>query len=490
MKLRSKTACLQPLAIRIAIVSVVVAPLAKPANAQQTNPKRPNILLVLSDDQSARFVGCYGDAAARTPNIDRFAAEGLRFDRAYVTSPQCVPSRASIMTGRSPVALDMTRFSAPLPMEHTSYPELLRSGAGYYTGICGRTFHLDGPGGGNMPVETRKVFKDHELTTFKRRVDYLNTGDREKALAQMREFLGQVPAGRPWFLQVGFNDPHRPFDEEPVPPPHDTQSLKLPPFMPDTPALRSDLAQYYDENTRLDRDFGRVLNVLKERNLDKNTLVVFMGDNGAALLRGKGTLYELGMKVPLIARWPGLTKMGASNALISGEDLAPTFLEAAGVKVPSSITGRSFLPVLQGKPFEPRRYAFSERGAHASSLPNSTQDFDLGRCAISSTYKLIYNVLWQLPYTPVDFARQPFWKEIKTSHAEGKLGEPFERIYFPPTRPMFELYDLANDPDEMNNLAGKPESAVIERELKAAMQEKMVLERDFVPLPLRGNNED
>ncbi|RYG66296.1 hypothetical protein EON80_15700, partial [bacterium] len=416
-----------------------------PALAQTAVQQHPNILLVLSDDQSARFVGCYGDVAARTPNIDRFAAQGIRFDRAYVTSPQCVPSRASIMTGRSPVAIDMTRFSAALPIEHTACPELLRSGAGYYTGICGRTFHLDGSGNGNMPVETRQVFKEHQLTTFKRRVDYLASGDRVKALAQMQEFLGQVPQGKPWFLQIGFNDPHRPFDE--VPATQDPKSLKLPPFMPDTPALRADLAQYFDENARLDGDFGSILKMLEDRDLVKNTLVVFMGDNGAALLRGKGTLYELGVKVPLIARWPGVVKAGYSGALISGEDLAPTFLEAAGVKVPTNITGHSFLPALRGDTFESRQFAFSERGAHASSLPNSTQDFDLARCAISPTHKLIYNVLWQLPYTPVDFARQPFWRDMKTSQTEGKLGEPFSKLYFPTARPMFELYDLQNDPD-------------------------------------------
>jgi len=464
--------------------SKAIAQVEAPAKAPS---KAPNILLVLSDDQSARFVGCYGDSTIRTPNIDGFAREGIRFDRAYVTSPQCVPSRASIMTGKSPVALDMTRFSAALPAEHISYPELLRSGANYYTGICGRTFHLDGPGGANMPPETRKVFKEHELATFKNRVDYLRTGDRIQALVQMKEFLDGRPADKPWFLQVGFNDPHRPFDENSVTPPQDPAKLKLPPFMPDTPALRRDLAQYYDEVTRLDEDFGRVLKTLDEHGQTSNTLVIFMGDNGAALLRGKGTLYEIGVRVPLIARWPNVIQAGSSNAIVSGEDLAPTFIQAAGVEVPSNITGQSFLPLLRGQAFEPRRFAFSERGAHASSLPNSTQDFDLGRCAISSTHKLIYNVLWQLPYTPVDFNSQPFWKEIKGIQKEGKLSQQLSELYFPPARPMFEVYDLQNDPEELNNLAGKPEVAAIERELKAAMQEKMILDRDYVPLPLRGD---
>src|ERR687885_116542 len=111
--------------------------------AVRAEPARPNILVVLSDDHSVPHVGCYGNKDIRTPNLDRFAAEGMRFDRAYVTCPQCVPSRASLMTGRSPVAIQMTRFSAPLPAEVVTYPELLRA-QGYYTGICGRGYHLDG----------------------------------------------------------------------------------------------------------------------------------------------------------------------------------------------------------------------------------------------------------------------------------------------------------------------------------------------------------
>src|SRR2546423_6875292 len=122
--------------------------------------ERPNILIVLSDDQSVPHVGCYGNPDIKTPNLDRFAAEGLRFDRAYVTCPQCVPSRASIMTGRSPVAIGMTRFAAPLPAEVPIFPELLRA-AGYYAGVAGRTYHLDGPAGNRMPPEMKRVFDEY-----------------------------------------------------------------------------------------------------------------------------------------------------------------------------------------------------------------------------------------------------------------------------------------------------------------------------------------
>src|SRR5438067_10876721 len=119
-------------------------------------PSRPNVLLVLSDDQSVPHVGCYGNADIKTPNLDRFAAEGMRFDRAYVTCPQCVPSRASIFSGRSPVAIGMTRFSAPLPAEVKIFPELLRA-QGYYAGVAGRTYHLDGPAPNRLSAASQQV---------------------------------------------------------------------------------------------------------------------------------------------------------------------------------------------------------------------------------------------------------------------------------------------------------------------------------------------
>src|SRR5262245_18363170 len=155
-------------------------------------PMRPNILLVLSDDHSVPHVGCYGNPDIKTPKLDHFAVEGMRCDRAYVASPQCVPSRAAIMTGRSPVAVQMTRFSAPLPAEVKVFPELLRS-QGYYAGVAGRTYHLDGSG---LPPETQKVFDEHGFRTFPKRLDYVKTtGNRAQILAKYREFLDGVPQG-------------------------------------------------------------------------------------------------------------------------------------------------------------------------------------------------------------------------------------------------------------------------------------------------------
>ncbi|MGH9840433.1 MAG: sulfatase family protein [Blastocatellia bacterium] len=451
---------------------------ATAALAMAQTGTRPNVLLVLSDDHSAAHVGAYGNADIKTPNLDQFAKEGMRFNRAYVAAPQCVPSRAALMTGRSPVALQMTRFSAPLPIEAKAWLELLRAG-GWFTGVAGRSYHLDGSA---LPPESQVVFDKHQLKTFARRLDYVKTGN---PLAQYREFLDLAPKGKPFALQLCSSDPHRPLDANAIPEPHGPNQIKLPAHYPDTPGVRADFARYYDEIARFDAFFAEVMAELGRRGLAENTIVIFMGDNGASQFRGKGTLYEYGVRVPLLVRWPGKVKAGAvSKELISGEDLAPTLLEACGLKPLPEMTGRSFLKLLRGEPYTGRRHVFAERGAHGSGLPTGTSPFDLGRVVIGQRYKLIYNALWQLPYQPVDFAGDAFWKELQQMNKDGKLSPEMARLYFAPTRPMFELFDLEADPNEFNNLIDSPEHAAVAQELKAALQEWMILERDFLPLPV------
>ena len=459
------------------LAALLFAPLA----ALYAAESKLNVLLILSDDHSYPHVGCYGNKDILTPNLDKFAAEGMRFDRAYVTCPQCVPSRASIFTGRSPVAIAMSRFSAPLPRDVKTYPEALRA-AGWFTGVAGRMYHMDGAG---TSAESRAVIEKYRLATFPDRLDYVKVGSGSEAgLAQLREFLDLKPAEKPFFLQLCSNDPHRPLNTQ-GPVKHDPTKIKLPVHYPDTQLVREDFARYYDEIAHLDVFIGEVMAVLEKRGLASNTIVAFMGDNGCSQFRGKGTLFEFGIHVPLLVRWPGKVKPGSSSAeLISGEDIAPTFLEAAGLPVPPEMTGKSFAKLLRGETFEGRQFVFAERGAHGSSLPGNSASFDLGRVVVSKTHKLIYNAMGQLPYWPVDFAKDALWQEIVRMHEAGKLDAKMEQLYFAATRPMFELYDLENDPGEFTNLAGNENAVSSERKLKAAMQEWMILQRDFLPLPV------
>lgn len=444
---------------------------------------KPNILLILSDDHSAPYLGCYGNVDLKTSNIDRIANEGILFKKAYTTAPQCVPSRASILTGRNVLDTQMLRFSAPLDKSIITFPELLRK-AGYYTGICGRSYHLDGSGSQNMPSVSTETFKEFGMVTFKERVDYLRMGNDDKVLSQVVEFLDQVPANKPYSLWVNYSDPHRPFNAKEYEP--DPEKLHIPDLMPDTKFLREDLAGYLGEIQRLDVRVGLLLAELEKRGQMENTLIVFIGDNGGALLRGKGTLYDLGLHVPLMMRWPAKIKPGRiADILVSGEDLAPTLIEAAGSIPDEKMTGKSFLQTLTGQEKDVRDFVFAVRGPHGSALPGNSANFDLSRTAFNKKYKLIYNPLFQLPYYPVDFAANQFWLELIQLNKENKLAERFaSTILFAVQRPMFELFDLENDPGEFVNLSGKEEYSEIEYQLKAALQRWMIIYRDVVPLPI------
>lgn len=463
------------------------ASLATTALAQQPDtPRPPNILFVLSDDHSVPYLGLYGSDWMQTPHLDRFGREGMVFERAFTAAPQCVPSRTALLTGRSPVAARMGRFSAPLPADVITVPEVLRT-RGYYTGVCGRYFHLDGVRAATGL--TAQIYAKHQLQTWEKRVDVLDVSAQAATTQRFRDFLARVPAGGPWFLWMNYNDPHHPWDtaQRTI----DPASVKVPPHLPDLPGVRSDLARYAAEVEHADRDFGAVMDILQKSGQADNTIVVFMGDNGMAFPHGKGSLYDSGLNVPLMVRWPGTIRPGRSRTLISGEDVAATLMDAGGAVPPAGITGRSFVPLLRGRRYEPREYVFAARLHHgnASFTPDTkASNFDLSRCVRSSRYKLIYNLTPSMEYQPVDSSRDPGWREMTAAHEAGTLPAEFERAYFARPRPVLEMYDLDADPGELRNLAGRPELADVQQTLMAALQEKLVIDSDFVPPVLTEAN--
>ena len=445
---------------------------------------KPNIVFVLTDDHSYPFLGCYGTAEMKTPNIDKFAGEGIKFHRMFTCAPQCVPSRASIMTGRSAVAARMTRFSSPLPRDEITFPEFLKKDAGYFVGVLGRTYHLDGSGRG--PAASDRVFDEHHLQTFKDRFDYVDASNQAMVPPRMKEFFDQRPKEKPYFLWVNFNDPHHPWNTGTHPP--DPAKLKLPGFLPDLPGVREDLSAYLGEIEHADGDFQTVLDIIKERAGLDNTLIIFMGDNGMAFPSGKGCLHDPGLNVPLLAWWPGVIKPGGeSHALISGEDIGPTCLQAAGLAVPERMSGVSFLPLLRGETFAARHHIFAERGPHGGATfdeHTKASAVDYSRCVRGDRYKLIYNVTPNLPYSPVDSAGNPGWKEMVQAHEQNLLTSEFETLYFTSPRPVYELYDLEADPSELHNMYGEKQLAGVIDDLKTALQEKMILDFDYLPLPI------
>jgi N-sulfoglucosamine sulfohydrolase len=448
----------------------------------------PNLLLVVSDDHSYPFLGCYGRPELKTPHLDRLAAEGIKFRRMFTAAPQCVPSRAALLTGRSAVACRITRFSSPLPRDEITFPEILKAEANYFVGVCGRSYHLDGSSRG--PAETDAVFEDHQLRTFHERFDFVDASGQENVPARMMAFFDQRPADQPYFLWVNFSDPHHPWTTGETPP--DPATLEVPGYLPDLPGVRQDLSLHEGEIEHCDSDFGRVLEIVKNRAGLENTLVLFVGDNGMAFPSGKGSLRDPGLNVPLLAWWPGVIPAGGdSSALISGEDLAPTCLEAAGLTPPRRLSGVSFLPLLKGQDFPAeRRYIFAERGPHGSAtftLNTAASAVDYSRCVRSTRHKLIYNVTPHQRYAPVDSAGNPGWKDILAAHEAGTLAAPFVTSWFTLPRPVYELYDLDQDPHELTNLYGNEGTEAITLELKNALQKKMILDFDYLPLPLPGN---
>lgn len=447
---------------------------------------KPNIVFVLSDDHSYPFVGCYDRPEMKTPHLDQFAAEGMKFHRMFTGAPQCVPSRATFLTGRSPVACRITRFSSPLPRDEITYPEILKKDAGYFVGVLGRSYHLDGSG--RSPEASSRVFEANRLQTFKERFDYVDATGQDTIPQTMNEFFDQRPKDKPYYLWVNFSDPHHPWTTGENPP--DPAKLEVPGSLPDLPGVRTDLSRYEGEIEHMDGDFKRVLDIIRDRAGLENTLIIFTGDNGMAFPSGKGNLHDPGLNVPLLVWWPGVVKPGGdSRALISGEDVAPTCLEAAGLPVPARISGRSFLPLLKGEDFEPRQYIFAERGPHGSATFNentTASGVDYSRAVRSDRYKLIYNVTPSHRYTPVDSGGDPSWQDIVKAHEEKQLASEFETLWFTSPRAVYELYDLEKDPHELRNLAGQKDMQAVEQELKEALQGKMILDYDYLPLPIAG----
>ncbi|MEX0324298.1 MAG: sulfatase [Puniceicoccaceae bacterium] len=445
----------------------------------------PNILLILSDDHSLPHVGAYGDENCLnsniTPNLDAFAKESMRFNRGYTTAAQCAPSRTSIFTGCSPIETRTSRFAQPARSSRTFFTEVLQRN-GYWVGTGGRNHHLTGRGRDGPHIQEAFTEMGIGIADLMERFDLVSTcrtkgEDMAKVGENFSMVLDKIPENKPFFLYFGFNQPHRGFgnDHEGI----DPDKLILPKDWPDLPEVRLDYARYLAEVRDMDYCFGKVMEVLEQRGLKENTIVIFMGDNGEALLRGKGTLYNRGINVPLMVRWPDRIKSGTtSDILVSGMDLGPTILAAAGLETPGYMAGISFLPELLGRPFESRQYIFAERGWHFGHLTD-TEGFDLCRAIISDKYHYIYNAIPNNPYSPVDMRFKDAWLAIKEAPS---LPSPYKRLYRDTPRPFVEIFDVDKDPFQLNNLFGKPEMEEIEREMRIALEKQMIREGDFVPL--------
>lgn len=413
--------------------------LAAAAEEKPQTP-RPNFVVLIADDMGWNDCGAYGHPRIRTPNLDRLAREGLRFDRAFLTTSSCSPSRASILTGRYPHATGAAELHMPLPLSQRLLTEPLRE-VGYYTAAAGK-WHLGAPA--------------------KARFDLVREGGGPSGCENWLQVLRERPKDRPFFLWLAAVDPHRPYSPKPLPQPHAAGDAVVPPYLPDAPAVRADLGQYYDEIARMDGYVGRVLTELDRQDAARDTLVLFLSDNGRPFPRCKTTLYDDGIRTPFLVRYPARVKAGGvSSRLVSSVDLAPTVLDLAGVKALPTFQGKSFAALLAKPDAKVRDHAFAEHNWHDYRAHE--------RAARSERYTYIRNWLPELPGTPpADAVRSPTFQLMREWRDAGKLA-PEQRGCFTLPRPTEELYDLQRDPNSLRNLAADPDYREPLAELRKAL---------------------
>jgi N-sulfoglucosamine sulfohydrolase len=420
-------------------------------SAAQEPPARRNVLFLVADDLGLDL-GCYG-SPVRTPNLDALAARGTRFTHAFATVASCSASRAVILTGLYTHANGQYGHAHPPYNFHTfagvrSLPKLLRE-AGYRTGVIGK-LHVNPPSVYSFDVEAPRA-----------------------ALAEMakeaRNFFGDG-GGKPFFLLVGFSEPHRTgkgFGNERSPeglPRYDPKDVRLPYFLPDVPEAREEFAEYAQAVSRLDHGVGLVLAALKDAGRADDTLVVFLSDNGIPFPGAKTTQYDAGLRLPLLVASPAQrSRGGTSNALASWVDLAPTALDWAGLKAPPQMTGRSLLPVLDVESPPGWDAVFGSHVFH------ETQMYYPMRTIRTRTHKYILNLAHPLdfPFASDLFASRTWQKVLSAGLKEmGRRGvEQYVR------RPREELYDLEKDPNELTNLAADPAAAGVLADLRARLKD-------------------
>lgn len=441
---------------------------------------RPNVILFIGDDIGWNDFGCYGNPAARTPNIDQLAAGGIRFNRAYLTASSCSPSRCSIITGRYPhnngKAAELHReIAGNLWM----FPTLLRS-AGYHTALVGKD-HMKQSA---PPANQAKRLAPFEVVDGGRIPG--NSGGHGKWV----DFVKNRPRDRPFFFWFASYDAHRAWEADgewnvdKYGPMHRPEDVVVPPFLVDDAETRFDLASYYNEVTRLDYYIGQVVEELARQDALDNTLILVMADNGRPFPRAKTRLHDSGMKTALVAHWPSFidSRGAVTQTMLSAIDIAPTILEAAEVDSPDTVQGISFLPVLQKPDLSTRRIAFSEHNWH---------DYEAhGRSVRKGDLLYIQN---NRPYDPwqgpADSVRSPSHTSLKRARDADQLSAAQKDVFLAP-RPVAELYNTTEDPFQLNNLAGDDSHAKARQELESLLERWQTETGDTIPQRLSQDQFD
>jgi arylsulfatase A-like enzyme len=446
--------------------TLVMAGVATAPLMLKAAPVQPNILFAIADDWGTH-ADAYGDKVVKTPTFDRLANEGILFEHAYISSPSCAPSRAAILTGQWHWRLGKAaNLFGPVSPDDPVYPDLLEA-KGYFVGYTRKGW---GPGSnGERPRNPAgPEFKDFS------------------------EFLEQRPKDKPFCFWFGSHDPHRDYVKDSgaksgIP----LDQINVPACFPDSPEVRGDIADYYFEVQRFDRETGELIEMLRASGDLDNTIVIMTSDHGMPFPRCKSNVYDGGAHVPLVIWWPGHYQGGFRiTDFVSSTDFAPTFLEAAGVPIPEVMTGCSLIPQLtagrSGRIDQSRNSVLFGKERHVPSQEGTDSGGYPCRAIRTDDFLLIRNFStnrWPAGTADYENAFIPgAWfadcdnGPTKTYMIEnrGKDAE-HQRLYdlaFD-KRPEFELFDLRNDPNEQKNLAYNPEYADVLHKLSRQMNEEL-----------------
>jgi len=398
----------------------------------QWHGQRPNILWIMIEDWSTDL-SCYGTPLVHTPNIDGLAKDGIRFERAYTTSPVCSTSRSAMMTGfhQNYIGANQhrTKDKRPLPYGIRPVPHLLEE-AGYFTATM-------------MGAKTDCNFKT------------------AKKLFMGKHWRERKP-GQPFYVQATISGTHRNFVRDPERP-IDADKVKLPPYYPDLPLVRRDWANGLETVQVVDRQVGKLLQELEDDGLADNTIVFFIGDHGRCHIRGKQFLYEGGVHIPLLVRWPKHIKRGSvSNELVSSIDISRTILDVAGAKPTHALHGQ----YLFGRDVPARKYIHFNRD-------KMDDTHDAIRAVRDDRFKLIHNLMPERAYCQLNEYKErqyPILALMNVLNMQGKLN-PVQARFMAPSKPEYELYDLQNDAHEIKNLATDPAHAKTQARLLAVISQ-------------------
>lgn len=446
---------------------------------------RPNILFFISDDQSYAHTGANGDPVVSTPAFDRVAREGLRFVHAFCDAPTCGPSRSAILTGQPIWRLEEAgNIHSTLPAKFDTYTELLQK-AGYAIGHTGKGWS---PGrieaGGRTVNPAGPAFRAKSLTPPQEGMSRLDYAEN------FRDFLKLVSPDQPFCFWLGTYESHRGFEQGAgIKNGKDPEKTVVPPFLPDHDIVRSDMLDYLVEVEYFDSVVEKSLGILEQTGQLDNTIIVITSDHGMPFPRAKASLYDAGSRVPLAIRWPrGIRQPGrVVDAFVNLSDLAPTFLEAAGVEAPTMMTARSLVDVFQARATDARGAAFIAMERH-DGCRQGGKGYP-SRAIRTKDFLYIHNfepTRWPagspdasvcaraIPYGEID--RSPtktFLMDHRTEHGIARLAELSFGM-----RPAEELYDLKRDPHQLHNVAGGSEYLEAQSSMRKRLWDHLRVTRD------------